>query len=206
LDAIGVGFSLALVFVAGLGWKIGLAAALAAALTVRVFIERRTNQGSPVLPEQSTLRVTKAGVQSAPKQLDLAPRIAIYLPEPSCSRHPLQQADGHELGRDAIFCHLGVKSMTGSGVAGCRAFLRKVAYVQNRQYMEDKQFTKPLRLKWAHYMPDDPRAELNDVEPDDPRLIDIIWLTRRVQGKPTSQRSTRLRSAFRRHLVPASTA
>jgi hypothetical protein len=97
------------------------------------------------------------------------PQIALYLPDDPCTRHPVEQ--GHQV----TYCHVAVKSLTGEKVRTCRAHLTRVARMENKEWKVDSRFTRPLRLKWAHFAFDDPQAEVNDVLPDFPNLVDVVY-------------------------------
>lgn len=148
------------------GWWIGLLI-LAIALTGVLGI------GSLMLAYKHRPSATTPTGQR--RSLDRAqdPQIAVYLPVESCTRHPLMEGDRH-LGRDGVFCHLAVKSLTGADIPGCRATLRAVAKAEDGQYVEDQRFSRSLRLKWANFMPHEPEAESRTIEGDKPGLLDIV--------------------------------
>ena len=120
-------------------------------------------------------------VTRTPAVLVSDPQIAIYLPDEPCTRHPLE-ADGRSLGHDAVYCHLAVKSLTGANVRGCRATLRDVAKAESGEYVDDQRFTRPLRLKWAHFMPNDPSAEATEIDAEKPSLMDIVCADEAAPG------------------------
>jgi hypothetical protein len=100
-----------------------------------------------------------------------AAKFGVYLPDVSCTRHPLEHDDGRPLGRDATYCHLAVSSLVGESIRGCHASLTRVARAVDGTYADDSGFTRPLRLKWAGESVDAARV---DVEADRPRLLDVL--------------------------------
>jgi hypothetical protein len=100
-------------------------------------------------------------------------QIAVYLPDEPCTKLPLEH-DGQALGRDGTYCHVAVESLTGATVQACRAHLTRVARMENKEWKVDTRFARPLRLKWAHFALDDPQAEVNDVLPDFPNMVDVV--------------------------------
>ncbi|MFN0152802.1 MAG: hypothetical protein ACKVUT_00305 [Gaiella sp.] len=79
------------------------------------------------------------------------------------------------MGRDGVYCHLGVKSTTGAVVRGCRASLRRVEVAKDGKWVADQRFSHPLPLKWAHHSPDEPEAEAKDIAADSPVLLDVMF-------------------------------
>jgi hypothetical protein len=102
-------------------------------------------------------------------------RMGVYLPDVPSTRHPLRDEHGRSLGRDAVYSHIAVSSRGGTTIHGCRVLLTRVDKAIAGEYVAQDSFTRTLRMKWAGEPFESEHAERLDIEPDRPRLLDVLY-------------------------------